>query len=202
MPFRRRARQRVRSPVEIWGAADVFLNELRMLYSRQACGRPTIWARHRSARSTKYFAKNVVREHKGVGLPATSGGNPSQENSGAGEHALQSTIHVLRMPRSPKSLSHPFNALCARIERFCSKSVGEQEQLLKFQKLARHVVVEQATDTRIMQIDAPRPLLGRQQRPQWLRERRCSTPCSKGLLCKLVKSTSTTPKPRLYDDDG
>ena len=82
-----------------------------------------------------------------------------------------------------------------------SKSVGEQEQLLKFQKIARHVVVKQATDTHIIQVDAPRPLLGRQQRPQWLRGRRCSTPCAKSLLCKLVKSTSTTPKPRLYDDD-
>ena len=86
-------------------------------YSRQACGRPTIWARHGSAWSTKYFAKiSYGSTKKWVFLPPEVGIS-SQETSGAGEHALQSTIHVLRMPRSPTSLSHPFSALCARIER-------------------------------------------------------------------------------------
>ena len=113
MPFRRRARQPVRSPVETWGAADVFSNELRMLYSRQACGRPTIWARHNSARSTKHCAKMSHGSTKEWIFQPPEVGIPSQENSGASEHALQSMIRVLRMPRSPTSLSQITSTPCA-----------------------------------------------------------------------------------------
>ena len=52
--------------------------------------------------------------------------------------------------------------------------------------------------TRIIQIAAPRPLLGRRQRPRWLRGRRFQHHVRR--VCSV--HTCTTTRLRLYDDDG